>query len=111
VCNSYLRKLKTKRTDELLDDEVAPLIQALKNGDIDAVTESLAWNAPFGRKLNKSDRHWLLTYNLLGCPKCQNEQIAAKVQVCSNGSEWTEMPALETRRNLADGFSLRQAFP
>jgi hypothetical protein len=110
VCSSYLRKLKTKRTDELLDDEVAPLVQALQHGDIDAVTESLAWNAPFGRKLNKNDRRWVLTYDLLGCPKCQNEQIAAKVQVCSNGSEWTEMPALETRRNLADGFSLRQAF-
>jgi hypothetical protein len=110
VCNSYLRKLKTKRTGELRDEELAPLINVLQQGDIDAVAQSLAWNAPVGRKLISSGRRWILTYNLMGCPKCQNEQIAAKVQCCSGGGDWAEVPALETRRNLADGFSLRQAF-
>jgi hypothetical protein len=102
VCNSYLRKLKKKQTSELLDEEIAPLIEVLREGDIDGVTQALAWKTPVGRKLKKSERRWILTYNLLGCPKCQNEQIASKVQCCSDGGDWAEVPALEARRNLAD---------
>jgi hypothetical protein len=105
-CGSYLRKLKTKRTKELTFDETDRIIDLFNRGDLETVQGLLAW-APRERKLDS--KKGLITFDLLGCPKCKTEAVTAKVQVF-NGREWKDVPSLAARRNLVSGLSLRDGF-
>ncbi len=105
-CSSYLRKLKTKRTKELTFDETDKVIDLFRRGDLDTMQSLLAWS-PRERKLDAQKA--LITFDLLGCPKCKTEAITAKVQVF-NGRDWKDVPALGARRNLVRGISLRDGF-
>jgi hypothetical protein len=106
-CGSYLRKLKTKRTKELTFDETDTVIDLFNRGDLETMQGLLAWE-PSERKLANSQKS-LITFDLLGCPKCKTEAITAKVQVF-NGREWKDVPSLGARRNLVSGLSLRDGF-
>jgi len=107
-CGSYLRKLKMKKTKELTFDEAGKMIELFKAGDVAAVQGVIAW-APPGRTLDRKSEKALITFVLLGCPKCETEVIVAKVNAF-NGKEWKDVPALETRRNVSSGLSLRDQF-
>lgn len=106
-CGSYLRKLKTKPTKELTFDETDKVIDLFNRGDLETIQGLSAW-APRERKLDNAQKA-LITFDLLGCPKCKTEAITARVQVF-NGREWKDVPSLAARRNLVSGVSLRTGF-
>jgi hypothetical protein len=107
-CGSYLRKLKTKKTKELTFDEASKVIELFKAGDLGTVQNVMAW-APPVRTLNRNGQKALISFNLLGCPKCKTEVISASV-TAFNGKEWKDVPSLTTRRDLSSGLSLRDQF-
>jgi hypothetical protein len=107
-CCSYLHKLKTKKSKELTFDEAGKIIELFKTGDAGTVQGVMAW-APPDRALDRKSEKALITYDLLGCPKCKTEVIVAKVNAF-NGKEWKDVPALQTRRNLTGDWSLRDQF-
>jgi hypothetical protein len=107
-CGSYLRKLKTKKTKELTFDEADKIIDLFKRGDLSTVQGVMAW-APAERTLDRKGQKALITFDLLGCPKCATEAITASVNAF-NGKEWNDVPRLKTRRDLASGSSLRDQF-
>lgn len=107
-CSAYLRKLKTKKTKELTFGEADKIIELFKAGDADTIQGVMAWRPP-ERTLDRKSEKALITYDLLGCPKCKAEVVVAKVNAF-NGKEWKEVPALQARRNLTGGWSLRDQF-
>ena len=107
-CGSYLRKLKTKKTKEVTFDEAGKLIDCFNRGDLSMVQQVIVWS-PEDRTLDRNIQRVIITYNLLGCPKCKTEVITVSVNAF-NGKEWNEVPALSSRRNLAGGTSLRDQF-
>jgi hypothetical protein len=107
-CGSYLRKLKTKKTKELTFDEAGKIIELFKAGDLETVQTLMAW-APPDRTLAREGQKALIAFGLFGCPKCKTEVISAKVSAF-NGTEWKDVPALTTWRNLSSGLSLRDQF-
>jgi hypothetical protein len=107
-CGSYLRKLKTKKTKELTFDEASKVIELFKAGDLETVQKVMAWSPP-DRTLDRKEQKALVTFSLLGCPKCKTEVISASVNAF-NGKEWKDVPALTTRRDLSGGLSLRDQF-
>jgi hypothetical protein len=107
-CGSYLRKLKAKKTKELTFDETDKLIDCFNRGDLSMVQEVIAWS-PAERKLERNIQKAIITFNLLGCPKCGTEAIAVNVNAF-NGKEWNEVPALKSRRDLTSGSSFRDRF-
>jgi hypothetical protein len=107
-CGSYLRKLKTKKTKELTFDEASKITELLKDGDLETVEYVMAWVPP-ERTLDRKGEKALISFDLLGCPKCETEVISASV-TAFNGQEWKDVPALTTRRDLSSGLSLRDQF-
>jgi len=107
-CGSYLRKLKTKKTKELTFDEADKIVELFRTGDLQTVQRVMAW-APPDRTLDRKSQKALIAFNLLGCPKCKTEVIAANVSAF-NGKEWKDVPTLKSRRSLTSGLSLRDQF-
>jgi hypothetical protein len=107
-CGSYLRKLKTKGTKEVTFAEASTIIDLFKTGDLEMMRKLMVW-APTDRTLDREERT-LISFNLLGCPKCKAEVILAGVSAF-RGNRWKKVPALTTRRDLASGLSLRDQFP
>lgn len=107
-CGSYLRKLKTKKTKELTFNETEKIVDLFKTGDLSTVEGVMAWVPP-ERALDRKGHKALITFDLLGCPKCGTEAITASVNAF-NGKEWNDVPGLKTRRDLASGSSLRDQF-
>ena len=107
-CNSYMRKLKAKSTKEVTFDEADQLIDCLKRGDLPVIRQAITWS-PGKRTLDRNKQKAIINYTLLGCPKCKAEAIATKVNAF-NGKEWNEVAALSSRRDLAEGTSLREQF-
>jgi hypothetical protein len=108
-CGTYLRKIKSKQTRDVTLSETRVLLRYFMEGDIKAVTQLLELKLPANRTLKKDDKHVIMTYDLLGCPKCKAETLVAKVSVF-NGKQWNEVHALERRRDIAEGLSLRDKF-
>jgi hypothetical protein len=107
-CGSYLRKLKTKKTKELTFNEADKIIELFRTGDLSTVQGVMAWVPP-ERTLDRKGQKALITFDLLGCPKCRTEAISVSVNAF-NGKEWNDVPGLKTRRDLASGSSLRDQF-
>ena len=107
-CGSYLRKLKTKKTKELTFDEADKIIELFKAGDLGTVQQLIAWGPP-DRTLDRKEQKALISFTLLGCPKCKTEVISASV-TAFNGKEWKDAPSLTARRDLSSGLSLRDQF-
>jgi hypothetical protein len=105
-CDSYLRKLKTKKSPELTFDEAGRLVEMLREGDLAAVKDAIAWT-PQARRLGM--QRAVLLMDLHGCSHCKAEAIIVTVEA-TQGGDWKEVPSLETRRNLAGGVSLRDQF-
>jgi hypothetical protein len=47
---------------------------------------------------------------LHACQKCKAEKIEVSV-TAFNGKDWAEVPALALKRGIAEGLTLREAFP
>jgi len=107
-CGSYLRKLKTKSTKELTFEQAGKIIELFQAGDLDTVQQLLA-GAPPDRTFGRKEQKALIAFKLHGCPKCKCEVVSATV-TAFNGREWKDVPDLTTRRDLARGLSLRDAF-
>lgn len=107
-CGAYLRKLKSRKTEELTREEAEAMIDQFNNGDVAEVAEVLRWKPP-ERTFAKQDKRAVITHELQGCPKCMREQLKSSINVF-NGEEWKEIEALESRRDLVLGLSFRQHF-
>src|SRR5262249_12439490 len=107
-CDSYLRKLKSKKTKELTFDEASKVIDIFKAGDLEMVQRVMAWS-PVERTFHRKEQRAISAFNLLGCQKCKTEVISTSVSAF-NGKEWKDVPALTIQRNLTSGLSLRDQF-
>jgi hypothetical protein len=107
-CGSYLRKLMSRKTKELTYDEADKVIGAFRSGDLNAVRQAMTW-APPERKLDRKEQKAVITFSLLGCPKCATEAVTASVNAF-NGKEWNVVTSLASRRELTRGLTWRHQF-
>lgn len=107
-CSAYLRKLKSRNSGEVTHEETQDLLAGFNEGDVATVAEVVNWSPP-KRKFAKDDKRAIVTFELLGCPKCRSEQLRSSVKVF-NGTVWKEVDSLTASRNLEPGLSFREHF-
>jgi hypothetical protein len=105
-CESYLGKLKTKKSPELTFDEAGGLLEMFRKGDRATLKEAIGWTPP-ARLLGPEKA--VLTFDLYGCRTCEAETVIVTVAT-SRDNEWKVVPYRKARRCLAGGGSLRDRF-
>jgi hypothetical protein len=108
-CDVYLKKLKSKESNILEVDDAVALTEALKEGDLEVVSEVLHWSPQTIPPDEKGVKRGKLHYELWVCPDCKSEQVVAKVKMF-DGRNWSEVSELTTSRNLGANVSLLDHF-
>lgn len=106
-CDAYLRRLRKKSTADTTPEDTAKLHELFSEGDVATLRAVIKYHPE--KKLAGKEKRGSVTFELLQCPKCQEQTISLSLSIF-NGSDWKELKDLRVLRTLPRDVSLDSEF-